>query len=327
MEGQYQEQPQKLASPPPICLESPTTRTHGYSTLQDTRPIGIFDSGVGGLTVLEKINEVLPNESIVYIGDTANAPYGGKSPESLLKHARDIIKFLRTKNVKAIVLACGTTSSTVYEQLTHENPDIPMVDVIRPGAMACIEMAAMSNASDSALQSCTIQHSSKPQDNKKPLRLGLIATAATIKSGLFAHIIKSHNPNIQILTQACPLFAPMVEAGVTDNHIAKWAAEAYIGHWRGKIDALVLGCTHYPLMTNTLSSILGQDIQYINLATHTAQALKAKLAITTHKMTDITVQGATAQSISFYVSGEPDSFNKTAGCLLGKSLNAEKIKL
>jgi len=260
----------------------------------NNRPIGIFDSGVGGLTVLAKIQELLPNESTIYVGDTANAPYGGKTPEALLRHGRDIINFLCSQNVKAVVFACGTTSSTVYGQLATEFPQLPLVDVIRPAAKACIEL----NQS----------------------RLGIIATAATIKSGLLAQLIKARRPSMQIKTQACPLFMPMVEAGITHNHLAKWATETYVGNWKGEIDALVLGCTHYPLLTDALTGVLGKDVQYINLATYTAQALSQKLAAIGCQCTDKT------QAIhKYYVSGPPDAFNKTARFILGSDPYAEHM--
>ena len=260
------------------------------------RPIGIFDSGVGGLTVLAKVKETLPNESIIYVGDTANAPYGGKSREALLSHARDIIRFLKNHDAKAVVLACGTTSSTVFQQLSDENPDIPLVDVIRPGVKACIGLTSQNPG----------------------LKLGLIATAATIKSGLFAKMLQEQG--IPILAQACPLFAPMVEAGVNSGPIAEWAAEAYIGEWRSRINALVLGCTHYPLLADALTKTLGSDIKLINLASHAAEALKIKLA-----EADCLNVGSAPPTYRYYVSGEPDTFNKTARFLLGKSPGATKI--
>jgi len=263
-----------------------------------TKPIGIFDSGVGGLTVLAKVQEALPNESIIYVGDTANAPYGGKSHEKLLKHGRDIISFLRRQNVKAIVLACGTTSSTVYEQLAAENPDIPLIDVIRPGVKACVELTAQDPC----------------------IRIGLIATAATIKSGLFAKLLKAERPDIPLLTQACPMFAPMVEAGITTGAIARWAAETYVDSWRGNIDALVLGCTHYPLLSDTISEALGADIQQINLAAHTAQALKNRLAAI-NNFND----SGTPPEYKFYVSGDPGTFNIMAKFLLRRDINALNI--
>ena len=264
------------------------------------RPIGIFDSGVGGLTVLMEVKKTLPNESVVYVGDTANVPYGSKTHDQLLGYGRNIIKFLRSKNVKAVVLACGTTSSTVYEELVSECPDIPLVDVIRPGVKACVELA----------------------DQHPGLRLGLIATTATIKSGLFEKLLKHERPDIKLLTQACPLFAPMVEAGVTHSPVAEWAAEAYLGNWRDSIDALVLGCTHYPLLTDALKKALGTDIRFVNLASHTAYALKAQLAAT-GSLND----NCTPPSYEYYVSGNPDAFNKTAGYLTDSCPGAVKIEL
>lgn len=260
--------------------------------------IGIFDSGVGGLTVLAKVQEALPHESIIYVGDTANAPYGGKSHDELLSHGRDIIKFLRQQGVKAIVLACGTTSSTIYSQLVEECPDIPLIDVVRPGVKACVELAVQDPA----------------------LRIGLIATAATINSGLFAALFKAERPDNLFLTQACPLFAPMVESGVTRGAIAKWAAETYVNNWRGNIDALVLGCTHYPLLADVLVEILGTDMRLINLAAHTAQALKTIL-----NEAGCLNGSNTPAEYCFYVSGDPFVFNKTARFLLGRELDAAKI--
>ena len=264
------------------------------------RPVGIFDSGVGGLTVLAEVKKALPKESVIYVGDTANAPYGGKSHEELLGYGRNIIKFLRSQNVKAVVLACGTTSSTVYKQLIEENPDMPLIDVIRPGVEACVELAG--------------QHPG--------LRLGLIATAATIKSGLFAQLLKARRPDISLQIQACPLFAPMVEAGATHSPTAKWAAETYIGGWRGSIDALVLGCTHYPLLTDTLANVLGADTMFINLASHTVQALKARLAAA-GSLRD----SAVPPTYNYYASGSPEAFNKTAYFLLNSSSGAVKVNM
>ena len=264
-----------------------------------SRPIGIFDSGVGGLTVLTKIREILPNESIIYVGDTANAPYGGKTPKTLLNHGRDIINFLRSHDVKAITLACGTTSSTVYEELTGEYPDLPLIDVIRPGVKACVEHI--------------IQHSNT--------RFGLIATAATIKSGLFKQLLLSECPNAHFLEQACPMFAPMVEAGVTNGPTATWAAKTYLEKWQGKIDTLILGCTHYPLLTQALTSVLG-DVKCINLASHAASELKNQLT-----STDILNDSDASITYKYYVSGDTAAFNKTSRFLLGYDPNAEQLNL
>jgi len=263
-----------------------------------SRPIGIFDSGVGGLTVLSKVREALPNEHIIYVGDTANLPYGGKSHAQLLQYGRDIINFLQRQDVKAIVLACGTTSSTVYEQLSREYPDIPLVDVIRPGVSASLELTRRDSG----------------------LRIGLIATAATVKSGLFAALLKAQSPDTVLMTQACPIFAPMIESGITHGPIAKWAAETYVGEWRGNIDALVLGCTHYPLLADTLADVLGIDVRLIDLAAHTAQALKDRLAAI-----GSLCDGSMPPECKFYVSGDPVGFSNTARIILRRDIDVVKI--
>jgi len=249
-------------------------------------PIGIFDSGVGGLTVLTEVQKALPNESVIYVGDTINVPYGSKSYDELLQYGRHIIKFLLKQNVKAIVLACGTTSSTVYEQLAREFP-VPLIDVIRPGVRACAELTGQSQG------------------------IGLIATAATVKSGLFGKLLKAEKPSVQFYAQACPLFALMVETGITHGPLAKWATQTYVGGWRGKIDALVLGCTHYPLLSDVLADVLGVDVKLINLATYTAQALKAQLVA----LGGLSDDNAPPE-YKFYVSSDPGAFNKSARFLL-----------
>jgi len=261
----------------------------------DNRPIGIFDSGVGGLTVLAKIKEAMPNESVIYFGDTANVPYGGKSPEQLLKYGQDIVSFLRSCDVKAIVMACGSSSSSVYEELLYENSDLPLVDVIRPGVNACVEMGIKS--------------------------LGFIATAATVKSGLFAKLLMEQSSNTRLLTQACPMFALMVEAGITGGSVMRWVADAYVGHWQGKIDGLVFGCTHYPLLKSSLSHVLGGDIRYIDLGIHTAQALKAELINSSGLC-----NGSETARYEYYVSGDASAFNKTAGYLLQSNPNTVCVR-
>ena len=257
--------------------------------------IGIFDSGVGGLTVAKEIRRLLPNESTIYVGDTARAPYGSKTKEELLKYGRDIINFLRTKNVKAVVLACGTSSANTYDTLQKEFPDLPLIDVLRPGVKTCAHLY---------------------EENQK-IRIGLIATAATIKSGLFATLLAEKCPDITLYSRACPLFASMVEAGLASNpnHPAlQFAAETYLSDLRGKIDALVLGCTHYPLLTNTLSQVLG-DIKFINLAEATAIATKQALP-----------HPATAPPThEFYVSGSAEVFRKTAQSIFNESCHPKEI--
>jgi glutamate racemase len=249
------------------------------------RPIGIFDSGVGGLTVLQEIRRLMPSESLVYFGDTARAPYGGKDAETLISHGREIINFFLKKNVKAVVMACGTSSSTSYEPLRKEFPNLPIVDTIRPAVCATLE-----------------------QQNQECV---FIATAATIKSGLFTRLV-AEKSDLKIHARACPLFAPMVEAGLTKNHpLLTFAAENYLSDLRGKVSALILGCTHYPLLTDALTNVLG-EITFINPAMATAQAVKKILS-----------PAKSQPSIKYYTSGDPKKFSEIAKYILNEKCTAK----
>jgi len=265
----------------------------------DSRPIGIFDSGVGGLTVAKEIRRLLPFESTIYVGDTARVPYGTKTAYELLTFSREIIRFLLSKNVKAVVLACGTSSSTTYEQLLVDFSDLPLIDVIRPGVIACVDMLEM----------------------QKDVRIGIIATAATIKSGLFSRLFLEKCPNATLHSRACPLFASMVEAGISTNHPAlRFAAENYLSDLRGEIDALILGCTHYPLLTDSLTAILG-DVKFINLGEAAAIATKERLS-----NGDILATRKNSPTHSFYVSGAADVFRATAKLILGEDCEPVQVE-
>jgi len=265
----------------------------------DKRPIGIFDSGVGGLTVAREIRRLLPHESTVYVGDTARVPYGSKDVETLLNYGREIIRFLLTKNVKAVVLACGTSSANAFDVLQDEFPGLPLIDVLRPGVDACVEMA-----------------STRPDT-----RFGFIATAATVKSGMFQSHLSERLPGVQLHSRVCPLFASMVESGLATepgNPILRFAAETYLADLRGQIDALVLGCTHYPLLTDILAHILG-DIKFINLAQATAQATRDRLVQQP--------QPAINPIHEFYVSGCADVFQSTARAIFDEECEPIRIDL
>ena len=263
----------------------------------DNRPIGIFDSGVGGLTVAKEIRRLLPHESTVYFGDTARAPYGGKTTDELLQFSREIVSFLLEKNVKAIVIACGTSSSVTYEQLLRDYPTLPIVDVIRPGVQACLQ---------------------RPSD-----RFGLIATAATVKSGVFAKLLKDSFStgnnllpvDLTLYDRACPLFAPMVEAGMPPKHPAvQFAVEAYLSDLKGKLDTLVLGCTHYPLLTDALTNVLG-NIRFINLGVTAAQAAMKSLA-----QAGLLADKSNSPTHEYYVSGKTDVFCQTGEVIMGEKI-------
>ena len=215
-------------------------------------PIGGFDSGVGGLTVVREIMKQLPNERIVYFGDTARVPYGSKSKETVITYARQIVKFLKTKEVKAIVIACNTACALAFD-IVKEESDIPVIGVVKPGAKA----AAAST---------------------KNGKIGIIATEATIRSGIYEEFLSQRNPEVQVHGKACPLFVPLVEEGLLEDSVTVEIAGRYLQSLKEyNIDTLVLGCTHYPLIRDTLQKVAGEGVTLVNPAFETAKSLKEML--------------------------------------------------
>ena len=199
----------------------------------------------GGLTVLQKINELLPNENIIYFGDTARVPYGSKSKETIIKYSREIVNFLKDKDVKLIIIACGTASSLAYDTLIKEF-DIPIINVITP--------------------TCKTLKSNK---------VGVIATKATIKSNAWENEIKKYHPETVIYSKACPLFVPIVEEGLAKTKIADDIIELYLDELKKKeIDSLILGCTHYPILINKIKDYMGNKIKVININENCAKEVK-----------------------------------------------------
>lgn len=255
-----------------------------------TRPIGIFDSGVGGLTVLREIRRVMPNESLIYFGDTARAPYGGKDTETLISHGRDIVNFFVKKNAKMVITACGTSSSTSYDQLCAEFRGLPIVDTIRPAAEETLRLAQAPDF--------------------RPL---FIATQATINSGLFSQLFAKSKAELHV--RACPLFAPLVEAGFVGAHpLASFAAKNYLADLRGKVNTIILGCTHYPLLKQALTQALGETV-FINPAEATAKAAAAKSL----------PPPDTPPQTSYYTSGDPEKFSKLARIILDENITPKKL--
>lgn len=207
----------------------------------DNRPIGMFDSGCGGLTVLKEYIKEMPNEDFIYYGDTAHLPYGDKSKEKIIEFSENIVEFLISKNVKMIVIACGTASAAAYETLSKKY-SIPIKNIITPVA-------------------CSI----------KSNNIGVIATKSTIKSNAWENAIKKYNPNANVTSLACPLFVPIVEEGFANTPIAEYAVKEYISKLKDKnIDTLVLGCTHYPILANQIQKEIGDNVELINAGTLSA---------------------------------------------------------
>ena len=199
-------------------------------------PIGVFDSGVGGLTVAREISRQLPYENIVYFGDTARVPYGSKSQNTIIRFSEQIIRFLRTKQVKAIVIACNTASALALDAVKDEF-DLPIIGVVIPGARAAVE--ATTNG-----------------------KVGVVGTEATVQSGMYTKVIQGMNPKIEVIEKACPLFVPLVEEGFKEHIVTREIIEYYLESMRNTdIDAMILGCTHYPLLRSKIREYMGDKFR------------------------------------------------------------------
>ena len=256
----------------------------------DTRPIGVFDSGLGGLTAVRELRRLLPSENIIYFGDTSRVPYGGRSPEILLKYARQDVRFLRTFDIKAILVACGTVSTTALPQLRKES-DIPILGVVEP---ACRRAAAVTR-------------------NK---RVGLIATAASVRSGAYQRILQELDPDVAVTARACPLFVPLVENGRfrRGDPVIETVAREYLEPLRQEgLDTLILGCTHYPLLKKMIGDFMGDEVHLVDSGKVTAQAAAA--ALDDLGLLNGKKSGGTAR---YFVSDTPDNFDELAHTFLGE---------
>lgn len=251
-------------------------------------PVGVFDSGVGGLTVAREIMRNLPAEKIVYFGDTARVPYGNKSRETVLRYSRQIIHFLKEQGVKAIVIACNTASAFALDEIRAEQ-DIPILGVIEPGALVA----------------------ARETRNK---RVGVIGTVGTIGSGIHREYLKGLDPEITVIGKACPLFVPLVEEGWLKDPVTVEVARRYLEELQEQaIDTLILGCTHYPLLRSTLRGILGDGVRLVNPAYETALELKRLL-----EEMDLQDLGSEEEEFPyrFYVSDLADKFQDFANSIL-----------
>lgn len=256
-------------------------------------PIGVFDSGVGGLTVVREIMRNLPNERIIYFGDTARVPYGTKSRETVLRYSRQIVRFLMTKDVKAIVVACNTASALALDVIEKEI-DIPIIGVVGPGAHMAV----------------------KATKNK---RIGVIATESTINSELYPELIRSADPEITVFGKACPLFVSLVEEGWTKDPITYEVARRYLAELLEKdIDTLIMGCTHYPLLRSLLREVVGESVTLVNPAYETSLALKRLLEELELENPDLywETQESNDEKYKFYSSDAVERFNAFANAVL-----------
>jgi len=252
---------------------------------RNRNPIGVFDSGIGGLTVVKEIRERLPEESIVYFGDSARVPYGTKSKKTILRFAEEDIRFLQQFQVKVIVSACFSISSNALDELKGKFP-IPIIGMIEPG------VNALSNIT-----------------NKK---IGVIGTNATIESKAFEKILHGKFNDIDIYSVACPLFVPLAEEGWTKGEVPELVARKYLNNLIGKkIDSLILGCTHYPLLHSVIKKAVGNKVKIIEPGKEAARLLEKFL-------TDNNLKAEGEGSLEVYLSDIPRNFDKIVGDFLGE---------
>ncbi|MBS7302791.1 MAG: glutamate racemase [Lachnospiraceae bacterium] len=270
----------------------------GYALNDPTAPIGVFDSGVGGLTVAREIMRQIPNERLIYFGDTARVPYGNKSKETVTKFSKQIVRFLKTQRVKAIVIACNTASAYALDEIEKEL-DIPIIGVVKPGARVAAEVTK----------------------NKK---VGVIATAGTIQSRIYTDYIQGIQKDIQVIGKACPLFVPLVEEGLLEDPVTDEIATRYLNELKDiDIDTLILGCTHYPLIRSTLGRIMGESVTLVNPAYETARELKELLA--GEGLLNPSTKRLGTNQYQFFVSDGADKFKTFANSILKYGILSAQI--
>lgn len=252
-------------------------------------PIGVFDSGVGGLTVAREIMRQIPNEKIIYFGDTARVPYGSKSQDTVTRFSEQIVRFLRSFQVKTIVVACNTASAYALDSLEKE-VDIPIIGVVKPGARIAADVTRNG-------------------------RIGVIATEATIGSGMYPKYIEELDKNVTIYGKACPLFVPLIEEGLWEDPVTDEIARRYLTELIDiDIDTLILGCTHYPLIRSTLGKIMGQGVTLVNPAYETARELKEMLG--SLNLLNDEAPGLGSNRYRFYVSDKAEKFVRFANSII-----------
>ena len=263
----------------------------------DNRPIGFFDSGIGGLTSIPYIMNRLPEEQIIFYGDTARTPYGSKSEDTIRQFTRQIGDFLVKNNVKMIVIACNTVSATCLDMLRERFPDIPVIGVISPTAKV-------------VSKECSVEEN-----------IGIIATKVTVRSGAYEKKIHEHNPDFRVFSKACPAFVPLIEEGIIDNEIMDLTIKYYLDDFirDNKIDSLVLGCTHYPLLKKHIQRLY-PDIRIINSSLEVATAVEIEL-----ERNHLFAEKRAGENV-FYASDTSDNFMDMVKLILGKDKEELNIR-
>ncbi len=256
----------------------------------DNRPIGIFDSGVGGLTAVRRLRSLLPGEDIVFLGDTGRVPYGGRSDETILRFAREGLDFLRRKGVKAVIAACGTISSIALPVL--EAPEFPLCGVLEPSVARAAQLT-------------------------KNGRIGVTATAAAIRSGSYGRALQRRMPEAQVFSRACPLFVPLAESGRvrSTDRLLMQAAECYLAPLReAGVDTLILGCTHYPLLEEAVRAFMGPEVQLVDVGAEAAMAMAEQL-----RALDALADTGRSGRLRCFVTDDPAQFDRVGGMFVAEA--------
>lgn len=266
---------------------------------KNSLPIGVFDSGMGGLTVLHELQQTLPNESFIYLGDTARLPYGTKSSETVIRYATQIANTLIEQHIKLLVVACNTATTAALPHLENIFPDIPIIGVVKPGAIAAIQATKNNN-------------------------IAILATERTIASGIYQKTLQDLNASIQVITQECGLFVALAEEGCINDAVADAAVKKYLQpildhHIR--CDSVILACTHFPVLGDTIRQVLGEHVTIINSAKATAlsvqQTLQDKQLLNGHSPT----------STRFLVTDLPERFSRIGKIFLQQAIDSNSVEL
>jgi len=253
------------------------------------KPIGVFDSGIGGLTVYRALKQKLPRERVIYLGDTARLPYGSKSEATIIRFSEENARFLLRHQVKMIVVACNSSSSYAVPRL-QASLDVPVIGVIEPGAEAAVAASRK--------------------------KVGVIGTSATIMSGAYEEAIRKRNPRLEIISRDCPLFVPLVEEGWRDHPVTRMVVEEYLVPLRDEgIDSLVLGCTHYPVLSEVIAGVMGEGIRLIDSGVTTAVQVESIL-----ESLGWINSGEPDGEDGFFVTDFPERFRRVGGIFLNKNI-------